>query len=120
MTFIIATVNERAATAAAVTGWWSILQGAIAASWIWSGFMLRSRDGTALATMIGLTGLASILPVVIPNDIGVTISFALFGLVFLSTVADNQPGVSHAMPPSRHIGSVSSPWCLALARSSAR
>lgn len=88
MTFIIANVNERAATAAAITGWWSILGvGAIAASWIWSGFMLRSRDGTALATMIGLTGLASILPVVVPNDIGVTISFALFGLVFLSTVA---------------------------------
>ena len=77
-----------AATAAAITGWWSILGvGAIAASWIWSGFMLRSRDGTALATMIGVTGLASILPVVVPNDIGVTISFALFGLVFLSTIA---------------------------------
>ena len=99
MTFIIANVNERAASPLAITGWWAILGvGVIGGAWGWSGYMLRSRDGTALATLIGLTGIATIMPVVIPNDVGFTLSFALFGAVFLSTVAATTNLVRIARP----------------------
>jgi predicted MFS family arabinose efflux permease len=100
ITFIIANVQERGGSLIDSAYWWACLGlGGIVAVAIWSNLIRRSVNGLALAILIGLTGVASAVPLLLPTPLGFLISFCLFGATFLAVVAATTNLVRVARPP---------------------
>ncbi|MEM7253560.1 MAG: YbfB/YjiJ family MFS transporter [Pseudomonadota bacterium] len=87
-TFIVATVQSHTATEhPALIGWGALGCAAIVGCFVWARPIGRARTGTTLAWLILLTGIAAGLPLLGHHPWLVTISFLLFGFVFLNVVA---------------------------------
>lgn len=87
ITFIIANVREQGGTTLESALWWSGLGfGGLMGGVLWAG-LIKSNDGRGLAVLIGLTGLASAIPLFGLGARGFFLSFVLFGATFLSVVA---------------------------------
>lgn len=87
MTFIIASVRESGGTALQASLWWMVLGiASIASFWLWKR-VLAAGNGRSLGLMTGVTGLASLLPLIDTGPALLFLSFALFGGTFLVVVA---------------------------------
>lgn len=101
MTFVISLLREQGWSAAAVTGFYTLLGLAVVASpWLWAGLLQRHRGGVPLAVLNALLALATVLPVWSSHAMAVVVSGALFGSVFLSLVASTTALVRHNLPPA--------------------
>ncbi len=102
MTFIIIAVRESGGSALEASLWWGALGlSAMASSWIWAGLIRSSNNGRALASLIGLTAVASALPLFGGHRMVFAASSILFGAVFLSVVAATTNLVCLARMPSQ-------------------
>ncbi len=102
MTFIIVAVREGGGSAREASMWWSALGlAAIASSWIWARLIGHSTNGHALASLIGLTAIASALPLFGHHPVVFAASSILFGAVFLSVVAATTHLVCLARAPAQ-------------------
>ncbi|QXL85548.1 YbfB/YjiJ family MFS transporter [Comamonas sp. NLF-1-9] len=108
MTFVIALLRDQGASAAAVTGFFTLLGLAVIASArIWARLLDRARGGGALALLNALLGLATILPVLTGAWPVVLASGLLFGAVFLSLVASTTAFVRHNLPEAQWAAGIS-------------
>lgn len=108
MTFVIALLRDRGASAAAVTGFYALLGLAVvASSRIWAGLLDRHRDGQPLARLNALLGVATVLPALTSAWPVVLVSGLLFGSVFLSVVASTTAWVRHNLPTAQWAAGIS-------------
>lgn len=99
MTFIIASVREGGATAFQTSLWWMVLGVAAVASFgLWKR-VLAAGNGRSLGLLTGVTGVASLLPLLGNGPLFLFPSFALFGGTFLVVVAATTNIVRLARPP---------------------
>lgn len=84
LTFLVALMQEGAASAELIAACWTLLGlGVIAAPFLWRGVLARSTGGGALALACLATGAATLLPVILPGSIPALIaSVVVFGLSF--------------------------------------
>jgi len=102
MTFVFALLRTQGASAADVSFFYALLGAAVVcSSRLWSGLLDRHRNGTPMAVLNGLLGIATLLPAVTSSWPAMLISGALFGAVFLSVVASTTALVRHNMPASQ-------------------
>ena len=108
MTFVVALLREQGSSALAVTVFYGLLGLAVmASSRIWSGLLDRHKNGTALAVLNALLGVATILPALTQSWPVVLASGLLFGGVFLSVVASTTALVRHNLPASAWAAGIS-------------
>ena len=88
MTFVVALLKEQGMVDLQVNLFYGALGLALMASpRIWAGLLDRSKGGQAIATLNGLLGVATLIPVLTAATPLVFLSGILFGAVFLSVVA---------------------------------
>jgi predicted MFS family arabinose efflux permease len=108
MTFVVALLREQGRSALAVTVFYSLLGLAVmASSRIWAGLLDQHKNGSALAKLNALLGVATILPALTQSWPVVLASGLLFGAVFLSVVASTTALVRHNLPPSAWAAGIS-------------
>ena len=108
MTFVVALLRAQGSSALAVTVFYGLLGLAVmASSRIWSGLLDRHKNGTALAVLNALLGVATILPALTQSWPVVLASGLLFGGVFLSVVASTTALVRHNLPASAWAAGIS-------------
>jgi predicted MFS family arabinose efflux permease len=108
MTFVIALLREQGSSASQITLFYALLGVAVlASSRIWAGLLDRHRDGTALALLSALLGLAAIVPALTSVWPLVMASGLVFGGVFLSLVASTTALVRHNLPPAQWAAGIS-------------
>ncbi|MEY2655259.1 MAG: hypothetical protein RLZZ524_2287 [Pseudomonadota bacterium] len=103
MTFVVTLLREQGRSTPEIVAFYSLLgAGVCASSWLWAGLLQRYRDGTPLARLNALLGVATALPVLaaaVPGAAAlVWVSGLLFGAVFLSVVASTTAFVRHNLP----------------------
>lgn len=84
LTFLVALMQEGAASAALIAACWTLLGlGVIVAPFLWRGVLARSSGGGALALACLATGAATLLPIGLPGSVpAIIVSVAVFGLSF--------------------------------------
>jgi len=84
LTFLVALMQEGAASAEFIAVCWTLLGiGVIAAPFVWRGVLARSAGGGALALACLATGAATLLPIGLPNSVtALVVSVVIFGLSF--------------------------------------
>ncbi len=108
MTFVVALLQERGSSPAAVTTFYALLGVAvIASSRIWASLLDRHKDGRALSKLNALLGTATVLPALTGHWPLVLLSGVVFGAVFLSVVASTTALVRHNLPPSQWAAGIS-------------
>ncbi len=108
MTFVIALLRERGASASSVTLFYALLGLAVvASSRIWAGLLDRYKGGQVLALLNGLLGLATVLPALTSSWGVIIVSGILFGAVFLSVVASTTTLVRHNLPAAAWANGIS-------------
>jgi len=108
MTFVIALLRERGATAGEITRFYTLLGLAVmASSRLWARLLDRYRDGRPLARLNALLALATALPTLTPAWPVVLASGVLFGAVFLSVVASTTAWVRHNLPLAQWASGIS-------------
>lgn len=108
MTFVIALLREQGVGPGRITLFYALLGLAvIASSRIWAGLLDRYKGGQALAILIGLVGLATVIPAVTSAWPLVLLSGLVFGGVFLSVVASTTALVRHNLPPTQWAAGIS-------------
>jgi len=81
LTFIVASVREAGMSAAAISGGWVIIGiGIILSPFLWRPVLARWASGVPLALACAVTGVATLLPWVVPGVLGFALSALLFGL----------------------------------------
>jgi len=102
MTFVIALLREQGVSAGGISFFYALLGAAVvASSRLWSGLLDRHHNGTPMAVLNGLLGVATLLPVVTVSWPAMLVSGALFGAVFLSVVASTTALVRHNLPAAQ-------------------
>ena len=100
MTFIIASVRESGGSALQASLWWIVLGVmSIASFWLWKR-VLATGNGRSLGLMTGVTGVATLLPLIDNSAAVLLLSFALFGSTFLVVVASTTNIVRLARKPA--------------------
>ncbi len=116
MTFVIAWLQHLEAGTATIAVFWCVLGLAtIASSWVWAEVLERLRGGKALALLMAVLALASILPLIARGWPGLFASALLFGGSFLSVVSTTTALVRRTLPPaawSAGIGAFTSVFAL--------
>jgi len=89
LTFIVASVREAGLDTAAISvGWVLIGFGIIVSPFLWRPVLARWASGVPLALACTVTGLATLLPWVVPGQLGFALSALFFGLaVFVGPAA---------------------------------
>lgn len=84
LTFLVALMREREASAALVAVSWTLLGlGVIVAPFLWRGLLALSTGGGALVLACLATGAATLLPLVLPGAVpALILSVTIFGLSF--------------------------------------
>jgi hypothetical protein len=81
LTFIVASVREAGLSATAISGGWVIIGiGIILSPFLWRPVLARWASGVPLALACATTGVATLLPWVVPGVLGFALSALLFGL----------------------------------------
>ena len=81
LTFIVASVRQAGMSAAAISGGWVIIGiGIILSPFLWRPVLARWASGVPLALACAVTGIATLLPWVVPSVLGFALSALLFGL----------------------------------------
>jgi len=81
LTFIVASVREAGLSAATISGGWVIIGiGIILSPFLWRPVLARWASGVPLALACAVTGIATLLPWVVPGVLGFALSALLFGL----------------------------------------
>ncbi|WP_372921332.1 YbfB/YjiJ family MFS transporter [Roseovarius sp.] len=81
LTFIVASVREDGLSAATISGGWVIIGiGIILSPFLWRPVLARWASGVPLALACAVTGIATLLPWVVPGVLGFALSALLFGL----------------------------------------
>ena len=101
MTFVVAFVRAQGAGAGFISLFWAALGlSAVLGSRVWGGRIERSRDGSALSTVMATLTVGAILPLVSSAPLVMLVSAALFGASFLSVVTSITALVRRFLPPS--------------------
>lgn len=80
LTFIVASVREAGMSAAAISGGWVIIGiGIILSPFLWRPVLARWASGVPLALACVATGVATLLPWIVPGAVGFALSALLFG-----------------------------------------
>jgi len=81
LTFIVASVREAGLSAAEISvGWMIIGVGIILSPFLWRRVLARWASGVPLALACAVTGMATLLPWIVPGVLGFALSALLFGL----------------------------------------
>ncbi len=81
LTFIVASVREAGLGAATISGGWVIIGiGIILSPFLWRPVLARWDSGVPLALACAVTGIATLLPWILPGVLGFALSALLFGL----------------------------------------
>lgn len=84
MTFLVAWMRARGASAELVALTWSVLSIAVMVSpFLWRNVLASAQGGAALALSCALTGVGTLMPLLFGGSAGVILSAALFGFSFL-------------------------------------
>lgn len=103
MTFMFAMLRENAASTLELSGFWVLLGVAtVASSRVWAGMLQKSADGRALATLLGVVTVASVLPLASQTSIPlIALSGALFGVSFFAVVTSTTALVRKGRPEAK-------------------
>ena len=100
MTFVIALLREEGISPEQRTWFYTVLGlSVVASARLWARLLDRHRDGTAMAMLNALLGLATAIAALTHTFAVLCLSGALFGAVFLSVVASTTAFVRHNLPP---------------------
>lgn len=81
LTFIVASVRETGLSASAISAGWVIIGlGIIASPFLWRPVLARWASGIPLALACAVTGVATLLPWVVPGVLGFALSALMFGV----------------------------------------
>lgn len=104
LTFLVAWMRSNGASVILVAATWAVISAFVMASpFIWRGLLARAHGGAAMALACAISGVAMLLPLIMPGAIGVLISAAMFGGSFFiaPTAATN---FSRKNFPAHHWG----------------
>lgn len=103
MTFMFAMLRENAASTLELSGFWVLLGAAtVASSRVWAGMLQKSADGRALATLLAVVTVASVLPLHSQTSILViALSGILFGVSFFAVVTSTTALVRKGRPEAQ-------------------
>lgn len=88
MTFVIAYLRSSGLSSWALTAFWLLLGGStFASAFVWRGLLDRAKGGHALAVVLAVVAIGTIIPLLSTSLAGVLISAVLFGGAFLSVVS---------------------------------
>lgn len=100
-TFMVAWFNTQGGGTFLTVAFWSCLAvSAIIAPWIWRGFVMRRAGGQSGATLVGVTVLASAVPLVTDNAFINCISAIAYGSASFTVVAATTAFIRRNFPES--------------------
>nr|WP_210310598.1 YbfB/YjiJ family MFS transporter [Brucella sp. 6810] len=96
MTFIVAYLKASAQPSWHVSAFWVVIGlSAMAAPWLWSQLLMRSRQAHAFATLVDINALGAAIPLISMSFPAIMTSAVIFGAVFFAVVTATTNFVQH-------------------------
>ena len=107
MTFVIAFLQDRGASAVQISFFWLVLGAStFLSAFVWSPLLERARGGQALALILLIVSLGAAVPLVSSSLFGLFVSGLLFGGTFLSVISAITALIRRALPQHAWTGGV--------------
>jgi predicted MFS family arabinose efflux permease len=107
MTFMVAHLKASAQPSWHVSAFCVVIGlSAMAAPWLWSRLLMRSRQAHAFATLVGINALGAAIPLISMSFPAVMTSAVIFGAVFFAVVAATTNFVQYNVAPASRASAI--------------